>query len=258
MRFQSAATLTAFALASALGGCGGDGSPAAPPTSTATVEGVYRGDSSTAGAPAAFTLLVQHDGTFWHLYGGKNLDMLTMTGFVQGTGSLTSPTLTSSNAIDFGATSPASGPYSVTYSAPHGPSVSGSGHYTGMSTAFAGGPFDATRYQYSDASALSNVAGDWQMTSMQNVATTAHIAADGTLTASDASGCSLSGKLTPSADNKNYFTVTLTVGPAPCPHAGATTTGIAVDPVTMHGGHFYIATISAARDFGVGISSSPP
>ena len=255
MRFQSAATLTAFALASALGGCGGDGSPAAPPTSTATVEGAFGGYSSTAGAPAMFTLLIAHDGTFWHVYGPTTLGMGMMTGFVQGSGSSASSTFTSSNAIDFGATSPAGGPFSVTYVT--GASITGSAHYAGMSTAFAGGVFDTTRYQYTDAASLADVAQDWPMTSMQGVATAVHIATDGSLTASDASGCSLSGKLVPSADNKNYYTATLTVGPTPCPHAGATTTGIAIRTTTLYGAHLYIATTSAARDFGVGISYAP-
>ena len=254
MQFRSASTLAAFALTGALGACGGDGTPAAPTTPTASAEGAYSGDSSTAGAPAAFILLVQHDGTFWHLYGGKTLAMSTMTGFVQGTGSSSSPTWTASNAVDFGATSPASVPYSVAWSDAHGPIVSGNAQYAGVAAAFLGGPFDATRYQYTDAAALATVARDWQMQSIQDVATTVHIAADGSLTATDASGCSLSGKLVPSDDNKNYFTATLTLGPAPCAHAGATTTGIAVAPVTMYGVHFYIATISAARDFGVGLS----
>jgi len=268
MRISTACPLPVLALALAipLVGCGGDDSPAPPPVSSTpspspapspspSAEGVYDGTATATSAPAKFTLLVQHDGTFWHLYGAKTLAMGAMTGFVQGAGASASSPLTASNALDFGVAPPAAVPFTAT--ATSSGSISGTASYAGASTAFAGEPFDATRYQYGTAAALADVALDWQMTSLQGVSTTVHIAADGTLTATDATGCQMSGGLVPSVDQKNYYAVALTMGPAPCAHAGATMSGIAVRPVTLYGAHLYIAAVSAARDFGVGLSYAP-
>ncbi|PJC23139.1 MAG: hypothetical protein CO065_00295, partial [Comamonadaceae bacterium CG_4_9_14_0_8_um_filter_57_21] len=116
--------LIAAVSASFLVACGGGGgdSPAGSgtptvgstaPTATATTgqaQGFYAGNFVFSGTPRQFQLAILENDEYWALYGLANAGGgLTVFGFIQGQGTTTNGTFTSSNLRDFGVTPAAAG-----------------------------------------------------------------------------------------------------------------------------------------------------
>lgn len=223
--------LAPCAVAAALVACGGGGgaTPTASSSSTTSVlsatsaQGLYTG-TLTGGASTTFEMLLLENGETWLLYGTPGTSSFLVRGFLQGTSALSASSFSASSVRDYGTVPPTSGTVSGTVS---GPSVSGTVAEAGQSVTFTGTALTGTSYDYNAAALLSQVAGNWTLTGLDGTLATVAIAADGTLTGSNA-GCQLTGNLKPRASGKNVFDATITTGASPCVAPGTTSSGIAV------------------------------
>lgn len=212
-----------------LAGCGGGGSssPPPPPTPGPSAEGVY-GGTLTGSRSTAFQLLVLENGDFWSLYGTQTGSVFSIAGFVQGTGTSTNGSFTSSNGKDFGVFPAVAGTLSATYDAT-AKTISGNVTGTGTNTVtFSGGPIAGSLYNYNAAASLTTVAGSWSTTSLTGEGVALTVAASGAFTALSSLGCSFTGTFTPRASGKNVFDVSIVFGAAPCGLPGQSASGIAL------------------------------
>ena len=207
-------------------GCGGGGDDAGA-TPNAKPEGAYAG-TLTGSASSAFQLLVLENDEYWSLYGTNSGGTLLVAGFIQGSGTSSSGSFASSNALDFGFATSAQGTLSASYVV--GTSIQGTVTSAGRNVGFSGAPIAPATYNYSTPASLSDIQGSWNLTSLTGAATTLNVSAAGALTGSS-QGCSFSGTITPRASGKNVFNVSLTFGAAPCLLPGQSASGIAISSV---------------------------
>jgi hypothetical protein len=233
----------------ACGGGGGDTPPSAPPSVSA--EGAYAG-TMTGSANNSFQLVVLEDGSYWGLYGILSGSTLYLTGFLQGTSSVSGNQLTSTDLKDFGVTPPAGGTINATVT-PSSSSISGTAAFSNGSVTFSGNPPAAGTYVYSSTPSLSTLAGSWSMSALGSGASVSVTAqANGSFTAVS-SGCTVTGTMSPRPSGKNVFNVSLTSGPSPCAAPGTTMTGIALSYPANGQTRLIVAATNAARTQGLAV-----
>lgn len=244
-----------FSVLTACGGGGGGGDSSTPtPTPTpiptiAAAEGVFVG--TIAGSTNnAFNLLVLENGDFWTLYGRQLPTAFRVAGIVQGAGTSSNGSFTSSNAKDFGLVPAINTTVSATYN-PTAQTISGTLSSTVGNVTFTGGPLTNSTYNYATPATLSSITGAWTTTSTSGENVAINVAASGAFTAIGSSGCGFSGTVTPRASGKNVFNTSMTFGPAPCGLPGQTASGIAiVYPLTTGITQVIFAQVDATRSFG--------
>ena len=246
-------TLAATAL-SVLTACGGGGgssapTPPPPPPPIAAAQGVFAG-TLVGSTNNAFNLLVLENGDFWTLYGKQLPTVFGVAGIVQGTGTSSNGSFTSSNAKDFGLVPAINATVSATYD-PTVQTISGTLSSNVGNVTFSGGPLTNSTYNYATPAMLSSITGAWTTTSTSGENISINVAASGAFTAIASSGCGFSGTVTPRASGKNVFNTSMVFGPAPCGLPGQTASGIAiVYPLTTGRTQVIFAQVDATRSFG--------
>ena len=247
MTFSGGQLSLGILFASALVGCGGGGSSSNDPGPTA--EGVY-GGTLTGSSSSAFQMLVLEDGDFWTLYGVQTTTAFGVAGFVQGSGTSSGGTFTSSSAKDFGFTPALAGTASASFDAT-AKTIAGTVSSSGRSVGFNGGPIAGSLYNYAAPALLSTISGAWSLTTLANEGVALTVASTGAFTARTSLGCTFSGSFVPRPSGKNVFNVSLTFGPSPCALAGQPASGIAINyPLASGRSQLVIAGVDAARNIG--------
>ena len=233
----------------ALTACGGDGGSDAPFAPAATAEGAYGGTLSGSTSDT-FSLLVLEDGEYWTLYGTQFSGVMYVAGFIQGTGTSSNGTFTSSNGRDFGFTPAIPATVNATYNAAT-PSIAGTVTEAAGTVNFSGGAMPGSLYNYNTPASLPAVVGAWTLTTLSGERLALNVSASGAFSAAASSGCNFSGTVSPRPSGKNVFNVALRFGLAPCALAGQTATGIAVTyPLATGGNELTIAAIDGTRNYG--------
>ena len=241
-----------------LAGCGGGSLETAAPagqtavaTPPSTAEGLWKGTTSDS---RTVTGLVFENGTFYVFYSSPN-NASTIAGVVQGTGTSNNGNFSSSNAKDFNLedASLVSGTVSASYTARQ--SLNGSISYVPSGSRTFTTSFNAN---YDVTPLLSSLAGTFTgqiafSLSIENA--TVIIDSSGVLTGTAASGCGVTGTVTPRTKG-NAFTVSLTTGAAPCSLANQSFTGIAYfDSANKR---LYAATANTVRTDGIIFGGTKP
>ena len=234
--------------AMALSGCGGgddSGSPSAGPSA----EGVY-GGTLTDSTSNAFQLLVLENGDFWAVYATQASTLMEVAGFVQGSGTFSNGSFTSSNAKDFGFSPAVAATASARYDAT-AKTISGTLSSSARTVTFDGGPIAGSSYDYNAAASLTTLAGSWSTTSLTGETVALTISPAGAFTGTSSLGCSFGGTVAPRASGKNVFNVSLTFGAAPCALPGQIATGIAVANTLSSGRtQLLVAVVDSTRTYG--------
>ena len=246
------ATALAATLAGLLAACGGGSSSGNAVVGKA--EGVYQGTTTTRAGNQSFTFavnaLVLEDDEAWVLYGtaAANGDLLAY-GFVQTPGLSSQGSYTASAVRDYfynGVVS--SGSVSASYVP--GQSFSGTLTYPNSTSTFTAGPLTSSTYDYSRPALIADVAGNWTGGTLDGHSATLNISGAGVLTG-DASGCLISGSVTPRPSGRNVFNVALSFGPQPCAYPGQPARGIALSYLTASGKRqFILAGVTPDRSAG--------
>lgn len=202
--------------------CGGGGSSSPGPSA----EGVY-GGALSGSTSSSFQALVLENDEFWVLYGTQSSTTFFVAGFIQGPGTSSSGTFTSSSFRDYGVLPPLAGAASATYNA-DAKTINGSATFSGRTVSFNGGPIAGSLYNYNTAANLSTVSGAWAVTAGTGESANLSVSSTGVISLLSSLGCSGTGNVVPRASGKNVFNVSLTFGPAPCALPGGTITGIAI------------------------------
>jgi hypothetical protein len=238
--------LLALAAASVLiAGCGGGGGDSGQQQPAATsAEGLYTGSTSSG---RTITGLVLDDGTYYVLYSLVG-NSTVIAGVVQGTGTSSAGTFTSSNARDFNLEG--LGVLAATVSASYvaGQSFNGAVAYGAAGSTSFSSTYDV---RYEATPSLAALAGSFAgqvASSAGNEGANIIISAGGAISGSGASGCSVSGSVAPRARG-NAFNMSLTFGGTPCLFANQTLTGIAYFDATTR--VVYAAAPNANRTDGV-------
>lgn len=202
-----------------LASCGGGGGSSAVPVSS-SAQGLWTGTTNTN---RTVTGLVLNDGTYYVFYSPIGIPG-GMGGFMQGNGSTTSTTFTSSNGKDFNYEGQGINAASVTASYVAKQSLNGTVSYPGGTQTTFTSTYDAN---YEVTPSLATLAGTFTGTSLsQN--TTIIISSTGAVTGS-VSNCvvaaPLSGTVSARADG-NAYNFSITVGATPCLSAPQTYTGL--------------------------------
>lgn len=242
-RFSAIAT-AALALV-ACGGGGGD-SPPAPP---ASAEGAYAGSLSNSPSATAFQAVVLEDGQLWALYGNVSGGIFLVNGLLQGNGSSSNGSYTTSNLRDFGSSPAAAASLSATYTT--APTLVGTIGVSGVSIGINGSGIPTATFNYNTPASLASIAGAWTLGSTTGDTVSLSIAPNGGFTATTALGCSFSGTATPRPSGRNVYNVTATFGAAPCALAGQTVTGIGLYSVlTPTNRQLMVALVDGTRSVG--------
>jgi hypothetical protein len=240
----------AILFVTAIAGCGGGGHGAG------TAEGVYAGTLSGNTSSTDFQLIVLETGEFWTIYGGQTSTDFNVAGFIQGNGTSSNGSFTSSNTTDFGFNPPLAGSTAATYNA-GAKTISGTISEGGGSVAFSGGPITGATYNYNMPATLSGLVGSWIATTSTGDTVVLSIATDGTFTTPNTtSGCNFSGAFTPRPSGKNVFNVSLTFGAAPCapPNQTQTETGIAIAyPLASGRTQLLVGVVDSTRTLGTAV-----
>jgi hypothetical protein len=243
-------SVLALVAAASLVACGGGSdTPAAPSSTGPSAEGVWSG-ALVGSTSNAFELLVLENGEYWGLYGTNASNVFYVNGFLQGSGTSTNGSFTSSNTRDFGFAPAVAGSVTATYNTAT-PSISGTATSALGSITFSGGAIAGSLYTYSTPASLSTITGAWSLTDLGGEGVSLNVAANGALTANSSGGCTMTGSVLPRPSGKNVFNVALTFGPAPCDLAGQNVSGIAVAYPTATGAtELVVAVIDGTRTYG--------
>lgn len=235
----------ALATLTACGGGGGDSLP----TPFTTAEGVYSGTISNSTTVSSFSTVVLDDGTFWTMYGYSVGNTFYVSGISQGKGTSGNGTFTSSNIRDFITDPPFAGTLTASYVA--GASLTGSFSSASGNVGFSGTAVPAAQFNYNTPALSSNVVGNWTLTSISTNLISMNIAANGSYTAVENGGCTVSGTIVPRASGKNIFDLRMLFGPAPCSLPGLTGDGIGIYSTLANGTQQLILNaVDTSRTYG--------
>ena len=204
-----------------LAGCGGGGDSSAPPAPTFEAEGLYRGTTATDRAAAGIIL---NDGTFYIVYSVEN-NPDVVAGVVQGNGTASEGSLSSSNAMDFNFEG--LGVFPATVSATYSPKqwVDSILSYDNGNTVEFSTTYDT---DYENTPSLADLAGIFTgevMFSLGSEDAEVTISPTGAVSGVGASGCIMTGSVAPRASG-NIYNVSITFGGAPCYFENQTMSGI--------------------------------
>ena len=237
------AALAGLFLASC-GGGGGSGSSAPTPPPASAAEGLWVG---TTNSNRAVTGLVLDDGSDYVLYSVQG-NASIIAGVIQGNGTATGGSFSSSNGRDFNLEG--LGVLAATVSASYNArqTLNGSVSYSvGAPTTFT----STFNTNYDVTPTLAAVAGTYSgqvafSLGVENA--TVAVSGAGALSGAGASGCAVSGSVTPRSRG-NAYNLTLTFGGSPCFFTNQTMSGIAYfDSATRR---LYAVTPNASRTDGV-------
>jgi hypothetical protein len=231
------AAISAGLLSACGGGGGGDSGGSQAPATTA--EGLYTGTSNGR----TITGLVLDDGSYYVLYTVVNNPTL-VAGVIQGSGTSSNGSFTSSNAVDISIESRRVVPGAVSASYVQKQSFNGTISYPSLNGTSAFTSIYSADYEI--APSLSTIAGTYNGTSgsasgAESAAIT--VSSTGAITGSGSSGCSFTGTIAPRAKG-NAYNASITFGGSPCLFANQTITG----------GAYYNAEVK--RLYAVGLPSN--
>lgn len=236
MNTQRIALFVAVSASALLAGCGGGSDSTSPASNDNTTpaavtaansQGVYSG--TVAGGPGnVFSALLLEDGSYYALSGTSSGGALSVTDFIQGTGTYSGSTFTSSNGIDFGATTAVAGSLSATVVPATSISGTATASGSGAVRTFNGTYLSNSGYNYDTAASLSAIAGSWSLGDLSGGSVNIAISASGALTGTGSQGCAFTGQVSPRASGKNVFDVTVTTQGAPCALPNTAFRGIAL------------------------------
>lgn len=224
-----------------LAGCGGDGDDDTPTFNPdrSLAQGVYDGTITyNNGGVANFNQLtiVLETGEFFIVYGETINNVFFVDGMLNGTGQIVLNTnnFRSDNLNDYFFDRDTNGldaVYNGTLNANvvSGNFFNGTANQTDSFVEFTGIAPAISVYDYNAAANLANIAGNWTMRDLLGTSLTLSVDTAGNFTGIYASGCALSGTLTPRASGKNVFDMTISFGPTPCTQPSRTFSGVAID-----------------------------
>lgn len=191
-----------------------------------SLQGAYTGTTANG---VAFDTLFLDGGRFYVIYGNRDgIDgPLLVNGFIEGNGTSSNGSFTSTNVKDFSDNTNTPATVSISYGT--GTGITGNltiNTATPVSDSFSAVPV-TSGYAYGTAAKLSDITGSWQLTAVSGETVSVTVATTGNLTA-NSSGCSITGTVKPRASGRNVFDVSLTFGPAPCAQPNETATGSAI------------------------------
>lgn len=190
-------------------------------------EGAYEG-SIAGGTYPAFRMYVLDSGEYWAFYGYiASTGSLNGGFFAQGNVSFGGSAFSSSDSLDFGFFPARAASVSGELN-PTTRELSASANVAGANTTWAGLPLNRVIYDYAAPASLDSIAGAWGIQFNTGDRAVINVEAAGAFQAVSTGGCSMSGRLTPAPNGRNFFRLTVTFGGAPCLLAGQTTSGIAV------------------------------
>ncbi len=207
------------------------------------------------GAGGSFSAFTAPDGATWMLYGGSTLpDGLDVYGSLTGGGALIvraiavgSHAAYSANAY-YGNFTQFAAPGNVPVAAQSnglGYELNGMGSVNGylgslppFGTSLSAYPLNTyptytaktagtLSYNFNTPATVASIANTWSGGLLDGGTASISIAASGAISGTTSLGCTLTGTASASTSAKNFFTVSITYGAAPCTAAGQTQTGIA-------------------------------
>jgi hypothetical protein len=240
-RARYAKLLLTIAATAAIAACGGGGGDNGDSVDTSSAQGVYEGQlgANTTGQYAAIVL---ENGESWALY-----SFASASGFLHARGTSSNGSYSAGDVLDYGTAPPAAGSMSASYNAGAGTLQ---GQYAFGTLAV---PFSASRpaqgYRYDTPADPSTITGNWSFVSSADQSMRLQVAADGTLNASGATGCTMTGSLTPRPSGKNVFNAALRFGSA-CAQPGLVAAGVAI--VIVENGERALIVMGASSDRTIG------
>lgn len=224
-----------------LAGCGGDDDDDNPTFNPdrSLAQGVYDGTITYQdGGVATFNQLtiVLETGGFFIIYGETINNVFFVDGTLNGTGQILLNTneFQSFDLNDYffdrdtnGLGAVFNGTLVANFSS--GNFFNGTANQTDSFVEFAGTVPAITVYNYNVAANPASIAGNWTMRDLLGSSLNLSVDTAGNFTGIYASGCSLSGTLTPRASGKNVFDMTISFGPTPCTQPSRTFSGVAID-----------------------------
>lgn len=217
----------ACAAALALGGCGGGGGGGDNPAPDGA-QGFWSGTADTNRDVAGIVL---DDGTYWIIYTSENPSpsaaVLSIAGVIQGNGSASNGTFTSSNGKDFNFEG--AGISNVSLNAAYEPKTTLNANldYSNGTVVSFLSHYDAA---YEQKPSLATLAGSYAGLSITEGGTeqaTFTVGADGKINGSGASGCQFYGEAAPRATG-NVYNVSVTFEGGVCSLGSTTVNGVAV------------------------------
>ncbi len=226
----------------ALVACGGGGEESSASRQSAT--GLWAGSTDTDRAVIGVVL---SDGTYYFLYSRVG-NPSVVAGVVQGRGSVSGNTISSSNGRDFNLEGEGIVAANISARVADKQSLNGSIAYSGFSTPFST-VYDSNFEQTPDLAAIAGAYAGNVATAQGTESATLTITSEGSFSGFGANtGCQVGGTVTPRTDG-NVYDFTLTFGASPCFNAGQSYQGIAYyDSATQR---LYAAAPNAARTNGV-------
>ena len=223
MQLKSIRFAVAAAVLATLQACGGGGggSESSALVADSSPEGAWGGTALSNGETLDIVLVVLENGQYYGVYaqGGAAYGLLEGTG----TGSRTS--FSSSNGRDFGFGELDFSPFSLMATFTPKLSISGSANYSDFTSTFSAN-YDST---YETAASLSAIAGSYSGSagSLEGNSTfNLTIDSSGALAGTTSTGCQVSGTLSPRNSTTAVFNLTVTYNSATC-DTGVTVKGIA-------------------------------
>jgi len=230
-------TVLVIALALSANGCGGEQTPMA--TTGTTAEGLWFGTTNTN---RTLTAAVLDDGTYYFFY-SVVANPNQIGGVIQGTGTSNNGSFTSPNTKDFGiGITVLDATLSATYAARQflNGSITYSAAGTVTFTSSYNTAYDTQATVASLAGAYTGQAGSSGGVQTANVT----VAADGTFTGTEQSGCTFTGSAT-LRTRGDVFDQSITFGGAPCFFAGSTLHGIVYFDIPSR--RLYMAAPNSSR-----------
>lgn len=240
-RARYAKLFMTIAATTAIAACGGGGGDDGDSSDTSSAQGVYEGQLG-ANNTGQYAAIVLENGESWALY-----SFASASGFLHARGTSANGSYSANDVIDYGAVPPVAGSVQASYNASAG---TFQGQYAFGTQVV---PFSASRpaqgYQYNTPADPSTITGNWSFISSADASMRLQVAADGTLTGTGATGCTMTGSLTPRPSGKNVFNAAMRFGSA-CAQPGLVATGVAI--VLVDGGERALIVMGASSDRTIG------
>jgi hypothetical protein len=209
----------------ALAGCGGSGGGSDSNTGTPTPTPSAQDAAGLYGTTATGLIgntVIFGDGSYYSIYGTS----AGINGFINGTGTATNGSFTSTNAKDYYAGAIENATISASYLAKR--SISGSISYNSPArTVPFTGNYDSF---YEVAPNLANLTGRFTGTAASPIAAepvSVTLSANGAFSGQGQSGCTFTGSAVPKTSG-NAFNVSMTFGGAPCVYPSQAVSGVAI------------------------------
>lgn len=204
-----------------LGGCGGGGGGDGS-SSTESAAGLWIGTTSNGRVAAG---LILSNGQYWFLYSVAGIPNI-IAGGVQGTGSVSGNSFTSSNARDFNLEYNTTTDGSLSANFAEGVAFDGTISAPGLGTVAYNLDYDP---RWEITSTLAQIAGTYNGVAATDFGTTAVMVTvdpNGDIVALDQFGCLGAGTVAPRSDG-NAYNISVTFQGIPCANGTATVTGVA-------------------------------